>query len=118
MFLLANSLIVGVTYTFFTKLLPEIAGDSRLLQGLHTGIGVFLFVNVVFNYVSCAFTPPGSPEICTDPGKYFGQVSSDIENRTINQIRNRLDLGPGVYYRYCRHCTAIKPPRSHHCRST
>jgi hypothetical protein len=116
MFLLANSLIVAVTYTFFTKLLPEIAGDSRLLQGLHTSIGIFLFVNVIFNYMSCAFTAPGSPEICSDPGKYFGQVSSDIENRTVHQIRNRLDLEPGVYYRFCRHCKAIKPPRSHHCR--
>jgi hypothetical protein len=116
MLLLANALIFGVAFIFFTRLLPKISGESPLLYWLHAFIGLFLLVNVTFNYFSCAFTSPGSPEPCIDPGKYFGQISSVIDNRIFTQIRNRLDLVPGVSYRYCRHCSCIKPPRSHHCR--
>ena len=116
MLLLANALIFGVAYIFFTRLLPRTSGESPLLYWLHAFIGAFLLVNVIFNYISCAFTSPGSPEPCLDPGKYFGQMSSVIDNRIFTQIRSRLDLVPGVSYRYCRHCSCIKPPRSHHCR--
>lgn len=116
MLLLANTLILAVAYIFFWKLLPKVAGDSVVLYGVHMCIGLFLVVNVIYNYISCAFTVPGSPEPCPDPGKYFGQISSVVDNRIVHQIRNRLDIVPGVSYRYCKHCRGIKPPRSHHCR--
>ena len=116
MLILANTLIFSVAYIFFSKLLPNVAGESHTLYWLHALIGAFLLVNVTFNYISCAFTSPGSPESCLDPSKYFGQISSVIDNRIITQIRNRLDLVPGVSYRYCKYCSCIKPPRSHHCR--
>lgn len=118
MLLLANGLILSVLYIFLTSLLYQLSGDSLALYFSHLGLGMYLFVNIIFNYISCAFTPPGSPEKCDDPGKYFGQISSVIDGRTIYQIRNRLDLAPAVSYRYCRQCGVIKPPRSHHCRYT
>ena len=116
MLLLANCLIFSVLYIFLSSIIYKLAGDSLIQYCLHLGIGLFLVVNVIFNYLFCAFTPPGSPEVCHDPGKYFGQISSVIDGRTVHQIRNRLDLAPAVSYRYCKTCTAIKPPRSHHCR--
>lgn len=116
MLLLANVLISLVAYTFFSRLLPRAAKDSIFLYGFHFVIGIFFLSNVTFNYFSCAFTSPGHPETCSDPSKYFGRVSSVVDNRIVHQMRNRLELLPGVAYRYCRECTCIKPPRSHHCR--
>jgi palmitoyltransferase len=33
--------------------------------------------------------------------------------RTV-QLNHKLQLEPGVSYRWCRHCHCIKPPRAHH----
>mmetsp|Transcript_11715 Transcript_11715/g.11350 ORF Transcript_11715/g.11350 Transcript_11715/m.11350 type:complete len:345 (+) Transcript_11715:449-1483(+) len=115
MLLLANALIFSVLYIFLTKLLSKLVGDSLFLYALHLSIGIILVINVSFNYLHCAFTPPGSPEICEDPGKYFGQMTSVINDKVVYQIKSRLDLAPAVSYRYCRECRAIKPPRAHHC---
>lgn len=116
MLLLANFLIFSVLYIFVTQLIYQLSGDSLILYCLHMAVGLFLVVNVIFNYLCCAFTPPGSPDPCTDPGKYFGSTTSVVDGRVVHQIRNRLDLAPAVAYRYCKHCCCIKPPRSHHCR--
>ena len=116
MLLLANGLILSVLYIFLTSLIYQLSGDSIALYIFHLIIGIYLVVNVLFNYISCAFTPAGSPEQCDDPGKYFGQKTSVVDGRIVYQIRNRLDLAPAVSYRYCKQCRAIKPPRSHHCR--
>ena len=116
MFLLAHIIILSILYIFLTKIIYMISGESSFLYAMHLSIGMFLVINVLFNYILCAFTPPGSPVLCGDPGKYFGQISSVIDGRIVYKIRNRLDLAPAVSYRYCKTCTAIKPPRSHHCR--
>lgn len=116
MLLLANVLISVVSYTFFSRLLPRVAGESIILYAFHTVFGIFFLSNVTFNYLTCAFTSAGHPETCSDPGKYFGRVGSVVDNRIVHQVRNRLELLPGVAYRYCRECCCIKPPRSHHCR--
>jgi hypothetical protein len=116
MLLLANVLLLIVYYVFLKRILFQLAGDSIILYGFHLSIGTCLIVNVIFNLLCCAFTAPGSPEPCPDPGRYFGQITSVIDRRVVYQIRNRLDIAPAVSYRYCKYCKAIKPPRAHHCR--
>ena len=30
-------------------------------------------------------------------------------------VKQSMTIEPGVYYRYCRYCNCVKPPRAHHC---
>jgi hypothetical protein len=73
---------------------------------------LFNALNIFFNYFYCATTKPGSPPVCADPEIYLGQKTiGQINGRKVYGSVPRLDLAPGVSYRYCSKCRAIKPPR-------
>ena len=83
---------------------------------LHTLFTLFLAWNINFNYFMCAFTPAGTPIRCEDPGNSLGQsITGIIDGHKVYSIKYRIDIQPGVSYRYCKICRTIKPPRAHHC---
>ena len=116
MFITANLLVGSVAGLFFWYFYPKIYSDSPLLYTVHVAIGLYLVVNIFFNYFSCAFTPPGSPSYCPDPGRILGEKVSIIDGRKIYQFSYQLQIAPYVSYRYCHTCKSIKPPRAHHCK--
>lgn len=82
-------------------------------------IGLFLLINIVFNYYMAFSTDPGSPTTCTDPERVLGQRETHlVDGRKIFSIKYQYMVAPYVYYKYCRHCECIKPPRCHHCSVT
>ena len=113
--LLATALILFVLYAFITQLLPIISGTSEIYYILHLVYALFLLSNVFFNYVMCILTPPGSPEPCDEPEKYFGMIMSIVDGKPVYQERFKLVVAPGAVYRYCKRCKAIRPPRAQHC---
>ena len=115
MLLTANSLILVVVVTYLICIMPRLFQYSILYGIIHFCIGLFLLVNVEFNYALCAFTPAGTPKRIEDPGEYFGYVQRIVDGRVVHYINCRLDIAPAVAYRYCKICKCIKPPRSHHC---
>lgn len=62
--LLALSLTFSVVYVWAMVLLPLHAETIySFWGGIHTLIAIFLVVNIVFNYVMCIRTEPGSPQM-------------------------------------------------------
>lgn len=114
MFCLANVLVVSVYISAIVFILPDF--PTIVEKVFHSTVGTFFVVNILFNYFACAFTPPGSPEKCDDPGTFLGETSVVIDGRRVYGINSRLVIGPAVSYRYCRKCASIKPPRAHHDR--
>ena len=115
MLLTANALIMVIVVTYLIYILPRLLNTSTLYGILHFCLGLFLLVNIEFNYALCAITPAGSPDRVEDPGEYFGYVTRIVDGRQVYYINCRLDIAPAVAYRYCKYCKCIKPPRSHHC---
>ena len=101
--LLANGLISLVVYMYLCVLVPRYMIPMLGLAptSLVVAFGIFLLVNIMFNYWSCVLTPPGCP------AKYLPALD-DLEEGTDFQ-----DYGDG--WRTCRKCKAGKPPRTHHC---
>ena len=114
MLFLALSLITAILFCLLFYVVPDITEGDMFLFGLHFCGGMFLLVNVVFNYIACAFTPPGAPVACNDPAGILGDRVVVIDGKKVRQIRHAIVLAPAVSYRYCRHCRCIKPPRAHH----
>jgi palmitoyltransferase len=115
MILGANVLIGGIVYAFLFHVVPDLCGDSRAHFSLHLLVGFYLLGNIMFNYMACVGTSPGHPEPCHDPIKYLGgKTSVSLEGKKLLHFNYKVQLEPGVSYRWCRHCKCIKPPRAHH----
>ena len=116
----AALLIFGIAFVHFLFIFPTITKDSTLKFVFHFLISTLLVVNIFFNLISCAFTSPGSPTSVKDAGKILGlERNPSQSNQPISySLRKRCLLSPGVYYKYCKACKAIKPPRAHHCSVT
>ncbi len=87
----ASSLIASVVFVYFAAVFPQVsvcsrsvhvlwqktcfpvlisclclqilASNSRLVAAGHLVSGLFCLLNIIFNYVQCVITDPGSPEI-------------------------------------------------------
>ena len=104
------SLLLYVLHIFLSKVLLQISMLSPTLSFVNLIFGVYLLINILFNYTFGVAIVLRSPEKCEDPSRYFGQ-SVDVEDEKF-----QFDISPGVYFRYCKICKAVKPPRTHHCR--
>lgn len=111
----ANVLIISVALLFFFVFFPEVYQNSIGHFLVHVTIGLYLLVNIFFNYIACVWTAPGSPSYCPDPARLLGEKISIVDGRKIYQFSYHISLAPGVSYRYCHICKCIKPPRAHHC---
>jgi palmitoyltransferase len=102
----ALSLIVGGVYAFTQLVLPRFVDSAQDTFGLslfqHYVMTAFLTANVLFNYLSCIFTEPGTPKAPTNL-------------RHIPSRPNPSGISTGLEWRFCRTCDCLKPPRSHHC---
>jgi len=113
--LMGNTLICGAMVSFIYYFLPELSQGKTFLYVCHFITGTFIFVNVIFNYLLCAFSCPGYPSKCSKlliESKTFRVV----DDQKVSCIPSRIDVMPGVSYRYCKTCECIKPPRTHHDR--
>ncbi|KAL0050134.1 hypothetical protein WJX82_004923 [Trebouxia sp. C0006] len=91
----ASSLIASVVFVYFAAVFPQIlASDSRLVAAGHLVSGLFCLLNIIFNYVQCVITDPGSTEILDTSG--YQMVAMQCQRR-------------------CRRCRKPKPPLAHHC---
>ena len=116
MLMFALTLFSLIVFFFLVYIYPDVSGGNFYLFAAHFIFGVYMLVNVIFNYIACAFTNPGSPSVCHEPSKVLGEIVSMVDGRQVTHIRSKLAIAPAVSYRYCRHCKCIKPPRAHHDR--
>lgn len=114
MLVIALGLITSILFTFLFFVVPDITEGNMYIFSLHFVGGMFILINVIFNYVACAFTPPGTPPQCNDPTAIMGQRMVTVDGKRVLQIRHAINIAPAISYRYCRHCKCIKPPRAHH----
>lgn len=113
--LMGNTLICSAMAAFIIYFLPELSQGKTFLYVCHLILGTFIFINVIFNYLLCAFSCPGYPSKCSKlliESKTFRVV----DDQKVSCIPSRIDVMPGVSYRYCKICECIKPPRTHHDR--
>lgn len=110
-------LIFGISLVYFLFIFPIVTKGSAIKYTLHLITSTFLVINIFFNLISCAFTPPGSPPSVKDAGKILGleENPTNLNQPVSYSLRKKCLLAPGVYYKYCKTCKAVKPPRAHHC---
>lgn len=116
-------LIFGISLVYFLFVFPSLLekSPSSMSYFLHLMLSTYLVVNVFYNLVACAWTPPGSPKSVRNPGKVLGMDEYSTPSRGQQprySLRKKCTLKPGVYYKYCKTCRAVKPPRAHHCSVT
>lgn len=111
------SLVLGLYVLYTAYVMPVLfPGPISLRYMLHLCIISFTTFETIFNYCACVMTPPGRPaELSTDMQSVFGSVSEIIDGRRITFINHTIEIKPGVYYRYCKYCNCVKPPRAYHC---
>ncbi len=101
---LIGLLIPIVGYLYFYWLRPRLAHYvTPSVLAAHTAASVLLLLSAVINYAGALFVRPGSPSRADDPEGH--PPPNDTEIRTNSQ-----------QWRWCKICSAPKPPRSHHCR--
>lgn len=110
--LLALSLFSFETYTYFAYVLPYHEEDMPVvLQVSFTILGVFLLMNLVYNYLKAIFTDPGIPpewdgdSLLEDGADEDSTLASFIGEEVPNKKKAKR----------CTKCRRQKPPRSHHC---
>eukprot|EP00386_Alphamonas_edax_P010897 GDKI01034813.1.p1 GENE.GDKI01034813.1~~GDKI01034813.1.p1 ORF type:complete len:297 (+),score=49.57 GDKI01034813.1:143-1033(+) len=99
---LAIALISLVAYTFFTCVLPY-SGWHPVFVVFLGCVGVFLLVNIVYNYWKTLRTDPGLPP-------EFETVEMGLEEGSLDP-----SLREGSGPKQCRKCGRLKPQRCHHC---
>jgi len=106
--LLAFSLFGFVAYTFFTVVVPAMLAEDQpiILVGGLASTGIFLLVNLVYNYAMA---------ICLDAG-LPPEFDSAMAAAAANGKGCDAELGEEpVAPRQCTRCCRLKPPRAHHC---
>lgn len=100
---LATFLILFVTYSYFTELLPVLLIEHGTAQAqMLTLFGVWLLVNLLWNYFCTMFVGPGhSPDVMGDDTKSL--------------LVHDPEVTEGQSHRFCRKCNKVKPMRAHHC---
>lgn len=83
-------LIAGVGFTLLYFVIPSV----NAFPLLHIALVVFVFFNIVFNYINCIATSPGTPQAAQgeEPAEYKSTPT------------------------YCAKCRISRPPGTHHCR--
>jgi len=130
---LATGLISYVCYLGFGTLLPLRADAFTPLWFFYGIVGIFLLLNILFNYFMCVTTNPGTPgsavyEKLVDDARANGQLpqpqreQSDCADTPLKQRNTSrkqekggwMNRGP-LEWSYDKHSGALKPPRSHYC---
>lgn len=112
--ILCTTFVSFIIWTYFSIVYPLLC---RSFAYFNVVIAIAVGYNILYNYVMCVLTDPGSPPTCLDPSSFLGGVTGgDIEGGSKGHgTRYMLDVAPAIMYKYCIFCKAIKPPRTHHC---
>jgi hypothetical protein len=106
--------IMYVIVACVINLLPNIL-QSWLQVALHSVIAMTLITNVYCNYFTCILTPPGSPTKYSEHELKFWDKVITVNNKQYTRKQFCYTIADGVYFRFCKKCNAVKPPRAHHC---
>jgi len=99
----ATVLILFVTYVYFDEIYPALLRRYGTFRAnLTTLLGLFLLLNLLFNYFMTKYVGPGSPP-------------KTLNAETISLLIDDPECPRGAPHRYCRMCAAVKPMRTHHC---
>jgi len=112
LFILVVLLVLAATTLFYTCILPGIKATS-LMHNLSGAVGAWISLNILFNYITCVLTRPGSPVTHDEPLRL---LKVGLDKRYADRVVYEVFLAPLVSYKYCQTCMTIKPPRAHHCR--
>ncbi|KNC50919.1 uncharacterized protein AMSG_07161 [Thecamonas trahens ATCC 50062] len=94
--LLALTLTSSVIYVWWVVLLPLHVPQVVSFWGLiHCMVAACLIVNILYNYISCIITPPGTPS----------------KEQMADLAAEDGDDGSA----FCKKCNCVKPRRAHHC---
>lgn len=97
---IAFSLFSFETYTYFAYVVPFMGENTSLAgQAFVTLVGLFLLLNMLYNYLKAMFTDPGLP-----PEWDSSSLVEDVEDGAALRKPNR-----------CSRCKRQKPQRTHHC---
>ena len=113
LFVVVLLLVLAATVMFNVYILPGIKASS-LVHHLSGVVGAWISLNILFNYVACALTRPGSP--ATNIEEPLRLLKVGLDKRYADRVVHEVFLAPLVSYKYCHTCSTIKPPRAHHCR--
>lgn len=110
--LIALSLFSFETYTYFVHVLPSWEKDMPfVLQVSFTILGVFLVVNLFYNYLKAICTDPGLP-----PEWDSEALLEDGEEEVLSfEAVASGEVKPRKVARRCGKCNRQKPVRTHHC---
>lgn len=108
------SAILYVIYVCIFNLLPCIL-ENYFQIICHSVIAITLISNIYCNYFSCIMTPPGSPIAYSDTEMGFWNKVLIVNNKEYSRKQFCYTIANGVFFRFCKKCNAIKPPRAHHC---
>ena len=115
----ATCLILAVGTTCLFILLPIVSEPFSLFWWWNLIFGIFLLINVLFNYVMAAYRPPGTPSAISEKG---GAGVAAVANEEVNltqQNTNHHSLQDFEFAHQtttlCKKCNVIKPLRTHHC---
>jgi len=102
LFSCANILITFATYTYFTELLPSITFTYGPYSPFVTILGLWLLINLMYNYWRCYWLGPG-------------YAPSQLDAETVLLLNEDPENREGESHRFCRTCNIVKPMRAHHC---
>jgi len=98
----ATILIFGVTYVYFTEILPVVVASYGVYSRLITLVGLWLLLNLLWNYWRTMWIGPG-------------YAPTKLDQETIELLADDPECREGELHRFCRTCNIVKPMRAHHC---
>ena len=99
---LATTLIAGISFLWFTRVLPTLLDLSSFPGLLQFFISTWLTFNAMWNHYHASTVHPGEP-------------SSEYLPPLEPQERDMRRQGDELWARFCKVCWQWKPPRTHHC---
>jgi len=112
----AIGLISSVAYTYLRYILPKNSTIPKLLNG---AFGIFLYTQILYNYVTAVKTDGGRPpdyESIIESGQAVGQKSYDEDSGDYySDSDDECHRPEGKKIRQCHKCKLSKPERAHHC---
>lgn len=110
----ALSLVCFETYTYFTMIVPKLLAEGGVLSVMcDSSVGIFLLVNLFYNYGMAIFTDPGLPPEFEGSGCMSDDISLDDVGS--KDVESGALGGDEEKPRQCQKCLRLKPERAHHC---
>ena len=115
LFIIVNLLILSIVVAGFINIIPTAKDKLVMPYFVYQLYGIWLTINIFFNYNTCVLTNPGTPSYSHEnPLKILSVALNGY--RSSDQVVHEVYIAKNVSYKYCKSCKIIKPPRAHHCR--